>query len=322
MMKLSRALIYVIVIIFIGWCAFTFRSDIAQIKFAPVRAAWDSIFFALLLSLVNYALRVARWALYLSNLGHHLPFSFSGLTYIAGFAFTLSPGKVGEMVRSRYYQKIGIPLTSTAAAFLIERLMDLLAMFALAFMALASSATTTTYDDALILGAAIVITLLMAILAVSSWVKIYEYVEKAHWFPESIKKPVREVFRTLCSAKALLKPKLLAASFIIGLIAWGAEGTGLMVIGVISPSISIDWATAIGIYSIAIIIGALSFLPGGLGSTEAVMIALLAAHGYSMPDAILLTVVCRLLTLWFAVVIGWIAVGVMHRNPMLEEISQ
>jgi glycosyltransferase 2 family protein len=240
------------------------------------------------------------------------------MTYIAGFAFTLSPGKIGEMVRSRYYQKIGIPLSSTAAAFFIERLMDLLAMLTLAFIALASSSAY----DALIWGSAVMISLLLAVFAVSPWVKVSEYVEMAPWFPESLKKAVQGILRTLLSAKALLQPQLLAAGFIIGLIAWGVEGTGLMVIGAISPSISIDWATAIGIYSIAIIVGAISFLPGGLGSTEAVMIALLVAHSYSMPDAILLTMVCRLLTLWFAVVIGWMAVAALRRDPMLEKVSQ
>jgi len=317
-MKLKSIFSYAVMLVFLSWCAFIFRADIVQIKFAQVVGAWDSVFFALLLSLVNYALRVARWALYLSRLGHPLSFGFSGLTYIAGFAFTLSPGKVGEMVRSRYYQKIGIPLSSTAAAFFIERLMDLLAMLALAFMALASSSAY----DVLIWGAAFVISLLLVVLAVSPWVRISEYVEKAHWFPKSMKKAAQGILQTLLSAKVLLQPQLLAAGFIIGLIAWGAEGTGLMVIGAISPSIPIDWTTAIGIYSIAIIVGALSFLPGGLGSMEAVMIALLVAHGYSMPDAILLTVVCRLLTLWFAVVIGWIAVGALRRNRILEGVSQ
>jgi len=57
----------------------------------------------------------------------------------------------------------------------------------------------------------------------------------------------------------------------------------------------------------------LSFLPGGLGSTEAVMAALLFAHGYTMPQAILLTLICRLLTLWLAVVIGWACVGLLRR---------
>ena len=317
-MKLSGAFSYAVVFCFLVWCAFTFRTDIAQIQFAPVWAAREAVFIALMLSLVNYALRVLRWTIYLSRLGHPLPLKFSGLTYIAGFAFTLSPGKVGEMVRSRYYQKIGIPLSSTTAAFFVERLLDLLSMLALALIALATSSSYGT----LIWGTAIVISLLLVILAASPWTKVVESVEMARWFPESLKKATQSILRTLISAKALLNPPLLVAGFIIGLIAWGAEGTGLMVIGAISPNISIEWTTAIGIYSIAIIVGALSFLPGGLGSTEAVMIALLVAHRYPMPDAILLTLVCRLLTLWFAVIIGWIAVAVLRHTPMLEEVSQ
>lgn len=318
-MKLKGALSYAIVLLFLGWCAIAFRADIAQIKFGPVWAARDAVFYAALLSLVNYALRVARWSLYLSRLGHPLSLGFSGLTYIAGFAFTLSPGKVGEMVRGRYYQKIGIPLSSTAAAFFIERLVDLLAMLALAFLAVASS--TSAYDG-LIWGTVAVIALLLAVLALAPWVRIAEWVESAAWFPKSLKKAAQGTLRTLLSAKALLHPQLLATGFVIALLAWGAEGIGLMVIGAISPSVPIAWTTATGIYSVAIIVGALSFLPGGLGSTEPVMIALLAAHGYPMPDAILLTLVCRLLTLWFAVVIGWFAVAALRRNPMLQEISR
>lgn len=317
-MKLKGAMLYAIVALFLGWCAYAFRADIAQIRFTPVWAARDAVFVAALLSLLNYALRVARWSFYLSRLGHSLSISFVGLTYIAGFAFTLSPGKVGEMVRSRYYQQIGIPFSSIAAAFFVERLMDLLAMLTLAFVAIA---TVSTYQS-LMLGAATVILLMLAIFTVSPWMKVFEHVESRTWISESLKGTAKGILRTLLSAKTLLQPQLFVAGYFIGLIAWGSEGIGLMTIGAIAPGVSIDWGTAIGIYSVAIIVGALSFLPGGLGSTEAVMIALLASHGYSIPDAILLTVVCRLLTLWFAVSIGWIAVAILRKYPMIGEVSQ
>lgn len=317
-MKIKGVLSYVIVPLFIGWCAFKFRTDIAQIKFAPIWAARDAIIFAMLLSLVNYALRVARWTLYLSRLGHPLAFGFSALTYLAGFAFTLSPGKVGEMIRNRYYRKIGIPLSCTASVFFVERLMDLLAVIALAFIALASSSAY----NALVWGVAITMAALLAILAAAPWMRISDFVESSAWFPESMRKALQGIVHTLLSARTLLHPRMLAMGFILGLIAWGAEGTGLMVIGAISPNISINWAAATGIYSIATLVGALSFLPGGLGSTEAVMIALLAAQGYPVPDAMLLTLVCRLLTLWFAVAIGWIAVAILHRAEMREEVFQ
>jgi len=314
-MKSKGIIAYAAMALFLAWCVITFRSDIVQINFAPVWSARNAVFLALLLSLLNYALRVARWTLYLSRLGHPLSAGFSALTYIAGFAFTLSPGKVGEMVRSRYYQKSGIPLSSSAAAFFIERLIDLLAMVAIAMMALASSSSYTT----LIWSAAAVIVVMFVVFAATPWLKVFEYVDAADWCPEKIRKVSHALVRTMLSAQVLLKPQILIVSLVIGLLAWGLEGTGLMVIGAIVPGVAMDWSTALGIYAIAIIVGALSFLPGGLGSTEAVMVALLAAHGYALPDAILLTIVCRILTLWFAVVIGWLAVTVLRYFPQFGD---
>lgn len=303
-MKAKGVVSYLVVFAFFSWCAVSFRADIAQIRLEQVWAARYTMLFVVLLSLGNYALRVTRWWVYFRCLGHSLPFGFIGLTYLAGFAFTLSPGKLGEMMRGRYYQKVGVPLSNTAAAFFVERFMDLLAMLTLACLALAPS---STYES-LVWGAVGGIAAILVVLAIAPWTRISEGVQRTTWISGSLQKILHGVFRTLLSAKALLHPLLLVGGFLIALMAWGAEGIGLMVIGSVVPGVVMDWAAATSIYSIAIIVGALSFLPGGLGGTEAVMTALLAAHGYSMSDAILLTFICRLLTLWLAVVIGWISI--------------
>lgn len=308
---------YAIMLSFIGWCIIAFRADLAQIRLEPIWTARYSVLLAVLLTLFNYALRVLRWTLYLSRLGYALPFGFSLLTYIAGFAFTLSPGKVGEMVRGRYYQKLGIPLSTTAAAFFIERLMDLLAMLALTGLALATAAAYLP----LIGGVVGVIVSSLVLLALAPWVRISAWVEHINRLPVRLKKPLSGIFRTLDSAKTLLHPKWLMLGFLLALIAWGAEGVGLMVIGKMFPVVAMDWATATSIYSIAIIIGVLSFLPGGLGGTEAVMAVLLNKHGYSLPDAILMTLVCRLLTLWLAVALGLFAVLLLRCKSRFQVYS-
>ena len=63
-------------------------------------------------------------------------------------------------------------------------------------------------------------------------------------------------------------------------------------------------AAAVFVYAFAMLVGGLSFLPGGLGSSEAVMIGLLALHGFPEPAAVTATLICRLATLWFAVALG------------------
>lgn len=75
--------------------------------------------------------------------------------------------------------------------------------------------------------------------------------------------------------------------------------------------VRISVETGIGIYAIAVLAGVLSFLPGGLGSTEAVMGVLLVAFGADGSAAVAITLLCRVATLWFAVALGGVAVGVL-----------
>ena len=65
--------------------------------------------------------------------------------------------------------------------------------------------------------------------------------------------------------------------------------------------------TAIGVYALAMVAGALSALPAGLGGMELVMTGLLVAQSASTAEAVSITVLARLLTLWLAVAIGVLA---------------
>jgi uncharacterized protein (TIRG00374 family) len=152
-------------------------------------------------------------------------------------------------------------------------------------------------------------------LASLPWSAITSYIESWTRLPRTAKKVALGIAKALATARSLLSPGALLLGFTTGLIAWGFEGVGLYALGSIVPTTTLPLATGVGIYAIAVLVGAVSFLPGGLGSTEAAMTALLATQGYALPDALLVTIVCRVLTLWLAVVIGWIAVLILrHRE--------
>jgi uncharacterized protein (TIRG00374 family) len=82
------------------------------------------------------------------------------------------------------------------------------------------------------------------------------------------------------------------------------------------PGTEIPLGLAILIYAATTVAGALSFLPGGLVVTEAAMTLLLvqAARGVDEPTAVAATLLIRLSTLWFAVVIGLIALTALRRG--------
>ena len=73
-------------------------------------------------------------------------------------------------------------------------------------------------------------------------------------------------------------------------------------------------AFAVFVYAVAMLAGALSFLPGGLGGTEAVMVGLLIWKGVFLPEAVAATILIRLTTLWFAVFLGVIALALSQHQ--------
>jgi uncharacterized protein (TIRG00374 family) len=310
--QIPRFLPHVVVFIFVAWCAYALRGDLAQVSLAPVLRSWDLFVLAAVFSLINYVLRIIRWRSYLARLGHPLGFRFAALTFVAGFAYTLSPGKVGEMVRARYYVPLGVPLAKTAAAFFAERLLDLVAMVVLAALLLAGS---TQYRGA-ILGAAAVVAIALALFAGLPWERAGALVGSAQRIPRIVRNALVSLSSALAATRPLLRPAPLAFGFAIALVAWGLEGVGLGVLGGMLPGLHLDLPTATGIYAVAVLVGGLSFLPGGLGSTEAIMTTLLVTRGISVGDAVFVTLACRLVTLWLAVCLGWMAVLVLRQRPL------
>ena len=251
------------------------------------------------LSLLNYGLRFARWHGYLTTLGAQVPILRSLLIYLAGFAFTVTPGKAGEAVRSVYLRADGVPWSPGLAALAAERILDLAAVALLAGLALASF--TAYVVPALVLVACVAAGLFVVTHPRVSARVLALLPSVGRW--ESLKHGVRQ---TLAHARQLLSANRVTSGLAIGLTAWGAEALGFYLLlgwmGVDTGALA-----AVGIYSAGMLAGAASFLPGSLGGTEVAMVTLLTASGVIFAVATTATVICRAVTLWFAVGLGIVA---------------
>ncbi len=281
-----------------------------------LRAVWSAVvelglvgWLAILgLSLVNYGLRFWRWQRYLARLRYRVPHLSSLAYYIAGFAFTATPAKAGEAVRSLYLKRHGVGYVDSLAALFAERLVDIVAMVLLALSA-ALAFTEARWP---------VVALMAVVLALIPLV----HSNAVHGFIDRRRSRIRSdrlralgehFLGLLRSASVLLRSAPLYMGLALGLLAWGAEGIAFYVI-LVHLDVAVSPVLAVGIYAVSILVGALSFIPGGLGSTEAVMGLLLMALGADLSTAVAATLICRVATLWFAIVIGLgVAVGLETR---------
>jgi uncharacterized protein (TIRG00374 family) len=99
----------------------------------------------------------------------------------------------------------------------------------------------------------------------------------------------------------------------LSLLAWGSQGYGLYLI-VDALGFETNPLLAIGIYSASILAGAVSFIPGGIGATEAAIIVLLVSVGMDLPLAAAAAIICRGMTLWLAVIVGLISMFSLSRR--------
>lgn len=295
-----RTLIFSIIAAAAGYLVFSVWSGWQEVTAAFIKIGISGACIALLLSLVNYGLRFIRWQMYLQHLEQPVQWQSSLRIYLSGFALTTTPGKAGEAFRGVLLKQYGVPYPVTFAMFLSERLSDLVAIVLLTLLGLSQ------YPQA----QGMVLIGLLGIVAVLIGISSKSLLTTAHrWAEEKngrLFKLLAHLFELLSVARRCHSPRVLIIATLLSLIAWAAEALAFhWVLQWLGADISLEFA--VFIYALSMLVGGLSFLPGGLGSAEAVMIALLVLKGMAMPTAVAATVFIRLATLWFAVLIGLFA---------------
>ncbi len=281
----------------LGYLAFSLWGGWREVLAAFGAVGVSGMLIALALSLVNYSLRFVRWQLYLSALGHSMPTVPSGLIYIAGFALTTTPGKAGEMLRGVFLKVRDMPYTHSTAAFLSERLSDLVAIVLLSLVGIFLYPQGSITVMVGVIGVGIGLLLLSR----KNW--LMALAERVFQRTGRIARNAHHLLVLLVEACCCHTPRLLLSATVLSLVAWSAEAYAFhLVLHWMGIKVSIPFAFSV--YALAMLAGAISFLPGGLGGAEAVMVGLLIWAGMPEAQAVAATVIIRFATLWFAVALG------------------
>ena len=262
---------------------------------------WPPIGLGVLLVLLGYAIRYRRWRLLLAAVNQHPPIATDARIWMGSYAFTATPGKSGEALRSLLLkQEFGVPMPPTLMALLVERLTDGTAVLLLLVI---NVPLLLRWQVPLV----VPISLGLAAL-IGGWLVIRSPYARAVLKSTAKRVLPRKLARAsgdgLISLRQLLKPWLLLQATAIGAVAWSLEGVSLWLLlrGMGVGEVGIGGATIA--HTAAGLIGALTLLPGGLGSTEAGTVGLLALQGVGVSASTPATLLIRLMTLWFATALG------------------
>jgi len=294
------ATLYLVVIIMSGY---------ETILAAMTRLGWQGWLIILSCSFTNYILRFIRWLLYLSRFGYQIPHGLHFHYYMSGFALTTTPAKAGETIRSLYLKSHGVSLHHSLAMFFTERFLDVVVITLLACLAVLSF---RQYGQFIYITTAITI-LFLPILRSGIVVHLLQRLTIFIRF-NRLRRLILHLSSLLDAARNLLEWRILYSGLLIGCLAWGIQGFAFYFI-LDSMQISMPWHIAISIYAISLLAGALSFVPGGIGTTEAVMGLLLLKNGVDPGHAVAVPIISRLATLWFAVCLGLLSslyLGIRH----------
>ena len=292
-----RAVFWSVALAALGYLGLSLWAGWREVVAAVVQVGPVVLVGLLLLSLVNYLLRFLRWARYLALLEAPVPWRINLDAYFSGFALTTSPGKVGEMLRSVLLKPHGVPPAASVAAFFAERVSDLLAILVLAAVGLWAYAPARPVVGLAL--AAVVLALLLV-----QWTALIAAIDRwAQVRPQNWARLVVKLCEVVLHFRRCFSLPAMSMGLVLGTVAWFAEGLGFwwLLVALDHP---LPMSTAVFIYAFAMLVGALSFLPGGLGGSEAAMIALLSLNGFPEASAVTATLICRLATLWFAVGLG------------------
>ena len=296
-----RALLSIVLLSAFGYLAFSLWGGWHEVVAAIIRVGFIGTAIALALSLVNYVLRFVRWQKYLLLLGHSVYVPESLRIYIAGFGLTILPGKAGEAIRSVFLKSHGVSYPESLAAFFAEHFSNLIVMLLLV------AAGLWVYPQAQPI-VAILASLILAILLTlqqTRWLKGLDSLAQER-LPARLGYLFGHGIEIVLHSRRCFSFPMLLYGITLGMVAWGAEGYAFYYIMQTLGS-NLPLPVALFIYAFSMLVGALSFLPGGLGGAEATMVALLMLNHVTQPQAVAATILIRLATLWFAVALGVIA---------------
>ena len=238
----------------------------------------------------------------LKHLGYNIPHKINFQIYLVGGALGITPGKIGELYKTQILkEKFNIPRAKTLSLFILEKLFDI-----------AGALVVTCFGIWFIpeLGYLSIIGLILLLIGFkilsskiffNKFLGFFKRIKFLKTYLESLSSS-HDTFLNLLQKKNIFYFSSLSISY------WIVIGTAAFFVVQGLGFIEIPFVNMLSIYSSSLIVGAISFIPAGIGVAEGSFIGLFIIQNVELSNAIVAVVLIRLFTLWFSTITGFIAI--------------
>ena len=311
-MKLDNRLILILVAVVGIYAIFLFVSDYNIISEKISNFKINYLPLILFFVSASWIPLIIKWHFLLKNSEVDVPLTKSIAVFFSGVAFEITPGQIGALIKSQILKtSYNIPRTKTVPIVIVEKVYDLI------------GAILASVIGIIILGMEIyLIAIAISVLAFIFFFMYYKpaselffnritklkffskHIENISEFYEIVQKSTNVRAATICILLALAYWFMVSAAAYYTLISFDVN--------------ILDYLKVLAIYSTSTLLGAISFIPAGIGITEGSIAGLFTLNGIDVSTALILAVTIRIFTLWYSVSVGFIALkftgGFSFRN--------
>lgn len=307
MQSLKRNLVLALGLSVAVYLAIAVLSDLGELADAFRAFNWALAPAILGLVALSYVGRFFRWAYYLRILGISLPMGQNAAIFAAGLSMTVSPGKLGEVLKSVFVRRAsGAPIARTAPAVVAERVTDGTGMILWGLL----GALTFAYGLQVLL---LFTAAMVGAVVVFRSKKLSLLAERVLRKLPLLNRLAPHLSEFHGASNELLAVVPLLAATAISFSAWGLEIVAVYLC-VVGMGVATPFLVVAFIFAVSSLAGALSMVPGGIGVAEAGLAGLFRTVGnLSGGIAGALTLLIRLATLWFATFVGILGLLVVRR---------
>ena len=289
-MKIINKIIVIVIAVVGLYAAFFIASDIRTVYDKITSFKIEFLLIIIPLVTTGWFVLFARWHLLLKNSKILIPKKDSLLIFFSGFALTIIPGKVGELIKSQLLKtKFEVPRSKTVPIVMLEQLYTLIGLVIISFFGIwffELGAYVLGFFTALLIFAFILISskkVFNKLIAIFEKRKFTSrFVEPLSSSYDIIKKSTKGPITFYASALTTIFWLIEAVVVYFVLLAFGVE--------------NMEFLMVIPTYTTSLMLGFLSFLPMGLGVVEGSLASFFSLQGIEVSLSLTIVIIIRIFT--------------------------